>query len=393
MKEVEINVKRIEHLLSLYGLTREELLEKINESRSKRPLSEEKVFNLNIDISTLKQIDKIFKKGLSYYVDPSDPIKSEDESIFFRKSNFNANLDIESKQLVQKFEEEKLDFSYFSKLSELDISRKIPTYTTNDSAYKVAVECRKTLYPKFDSNQRTFLKNLIEKLGDSNILVFEHIESSNLKKKSNIEGFFLKPNVIVLKRQQKGFRREIFTLAHELGHYLLLEEEIDNQVYSENNGYENLSIIERWCNDFAFYFLSGQYATTINNLKIASKHNDYYHDIVEDISRLTHLSSLSIYTRFLIANIVNFEDYQTITKGIRKDIKEWEEAEREKQNQAAELAKLQGKPPGFGIVKPIISPLYLRTLRNALYDGNIGEMEFCTKLNLKNSLKIDEYLV
>jgi radical SAM superfamily enzyme YgiQ (UPF0313 family) len=43
------------------------------------------------------------------------------------------------------------------------------------------------------------------------------IETWNKKEKANIDGIYLSPNVIVLKRQ-KSYRRETFTLIHELGH-------------------------------------------------------------------------------------------------------------------------------------------------------------------------------
>ena len=52
------------------------------------------------------------------------------------------------------------------------------------------------------------------------LFVFEYIETWNKKEKTNIDGFYLKPNVIVLKHH-KHYKREIFTLAHELGHCLL----------------------------------------------------------------------------------------------------------------------------------------------------------------------------
>jgi Zn-dependent peptidase ImmA (M78 family) len=42
-------------------------------------------------------------------------------------------------------------------------------------------------------------------------------ETHNKKEKANISVFYLSPNVIVLKRNQKFLKREIFTLAHELG--------------------------------------------------------------------------------------------------------------------------------------------------------------------------------
>ena len=93
------------------------------------------------------------------------------------------------------------------------------------------------------------------------------------KEKANIDGFFLCPNVIVLKRNQNAFNREIFTLLHELGHYLLNEEEIE-QVDVLNTVNSNLSEVERWCNDFAYYFLAGDYSAIIDNMDMADASND-----------------------------------------------------------------------------------------------------------------------
>lgn len=103
---------------------------------------------------------------------------------------------------------------------------------------------------------KEFLRALISKFAEKNILVFEFVETWNKKEKANIDGFYLAPNVIVLKRHQSSFRREIFTLIHELGHYLLNEEEIEELDIS-NFANNKLSDIERWCNDFAYYFLVG----------------------------------------------------------------------------------------------------------------------------------------
>ena len=50
-----------------------------------------------------------------------------------------------------------------------------------------------------------------------------------------------------------------------------------------------------------------------------------------------------------------------------------------------------GKKPIGAIAKPIISPLYLKTLQSALFTGLINEADFCKKINI-NSQKIENYL-
>ena len=73
----------------------------------------------------------------------------------------------------------------------------------------MAKEIRKILYPDFNRNMKIFLKSIISKLAENNILVFEFVETWNKKETANIDGFFINPNLIVIKRYQRAFRREI----------------------------------------------------------------------------------------------------------------------------------------------------------------------------------------
>lgn len=377
--------------MTLYGVPRKELLVRLNDKR-KNPLTEAEVFNQEIKLSILKKIDEVFHKGISYYLDPKEPIKSKEESIFFRKDNFNAKLSLGAKQIVTKFEEEKIAFSTLAKLSDFKIARDIPFFKITDKPDHVASEIRKILYPDFNSNKKDFLKFLISKFADNNILVFEFVETHNKREKANINGFYLSPNVIVLKRNQKSFKREIFTLAHELGHYLLNEEEIDDNVSEIDIEYNKLNKVERWCNDFAYYFLVGKYFNMIDGLKEANANNDYHHEIIEQVSKYTHLSSISLYTRLLLTNIISPYNYRKVTDGILVKIKQWEESEKERLEIERQKAIDEGRTPQGSVPKPIISPLYLKTLQSALYNNLINEADFCRKLNIKPE-KIEKYLL
>ena len=93
----------------------------------------------------------------------------------------------------------------------------------------------------------------------------------------------------MLKRQQQALRREIFTLAHELGHYLLNEEEVESLDFADMYGNSG-NKVENWCNEFAFYFLAGRYANTIHQLSTANASNDYHMELIGEISKKTHLS-------------------------------------------------------------------------------------------------------
>ncbi len=368
----------------MYRMDVQDFLQKISIGL-KNPITKEDVFGKEIQISYLKRIDKIFEKGLHYYLDPKAPEKSKEASVFFRKQNFqNDELNIGAIKIVNQFEELKLSLSAIAKLSDLDFKRQIKKYSISDNPREIALKARKVLYPRFDKNRRNFLKALISSLATKNIMVFEFIETWNKKEKANIDGFYLKPNMIVLKRHQ-SFSREIFTLAHELGHYLLDEEEIEEINYSVYN--KNLSTIERWCNDFAFFFLAGNYSKTLDTLEKASSSNDYHHDLIEKVSQNTHLSQLSLFTRLLYQDKISKSNYKLVREEFEEIFKQrQEEKEREKQ-----LLKEQGIKQRGSVAKPIPSPLFLSTIQTAYYEGVLNEYEVCKKLNIKPE-KLDKYI-
>ncbi len=372
--KVEQNIKRLKYLLSLFNMTIDELLMFINEGL-KTPITKEEILSENIKISHLKRIDKIFNKGLHFYLDPQSPEISKDASIFFRKSKFDADLNIGAKKIVNQFEEFKISLSAISKLADINTDRILPIFNTSDNPKKTAFGIREILYPIFQNNQRDFLKSLISKFAEKNILVFEFIETWNKKEKANIDGFFLNPNVIVLKRQQSSFRREIFTLAHELGHYLLNIEEVDTLDLADLANH-NLSKIEKWCNDFAFYFIAGEYGNVIDNLEKASELNDYNFGIIEKISQNTHLSQIAIFTRLLLNNQISPKDY----KKVKAEFDEQFRLKQLEDQQQKELDKQNGVQRKGAVPKPINSPLLISTIQTAFYEGVINEYDLCKTL-------------
>jgi len=213
--KVEQNIARLNYLLDLYKIPHKEFLAMVSKGL-KTPLTQQDVFAKNINVAYLKRIDKIFNKGLHYYLDPKTPEANKEASIFFRKQKFNAELNFGAKKIVNQFEEFKISLSTIAKLADLKMERTVPVYTIQDSPKVIAQLIREAFYPEKQRTNKDFLKALIGKLAEKNILVFEFVETWNKKDTANIEGFFLNPNVIVLKRLQDAMSREIFTLAHEL---------------------------------------------------------------------------------------------------------------------------------------------------------------------------------
>lgn len=383
--KVEQNIERLKYLLTLLKMSVEELLPLISEGLTKS-ITKEQILSPNIELGHLKRIDKVFNKGIHYYLDPKSPDISKDASIFFRKPKFDVELSLGARKIVNHFEEFKISLSVIAELSDIKFERVLPVFNLNSNPKNVAIETRKLINSEFKDKPKDFLTELIEKFAEKNILVFEFVETWNKKERANIDGFFLKPNVIVLKRQQISFKREIFTLAHELGHYLLNEEEID-QIDYQNLANQKLSKIENWCNEFAFYFLSGDFEKVIESIGNSTAQNDYNIDLIQSISEKTHLSRIAIFTKLLLQNKISPASYRKVKEGFEEDFR----IKNEELKKQRELDKQNGINTGGSTPIPIKSPLLVSTIQTAFYEGVINEYEFCKKLNIKPD-KIDSFL-
>jgi len=379
------NIARIKQLVRLYRLEEEDFLALVNEGL-KNKLNWEDIFKDEIQINHLKRIDKIFNKGLTYYLDPNPPIQSKESSIFYRKTKFGTDLNLASKKIVNQFEELKLSLSGLAKLSDLKLERTLPIYNLAQDPYAIAKEVRRTLYPNFRKDPKKFLEVIINKLAESNILVFEFVEHPGLKEKSNIDGFYLQPNVIVLRRNQDYFKREIFTLAHELGHYLLNQEEVESLNYDQLALGAN-SKIESWCNSFAFAFLGADQLDTLDNLPEIGKSNDYSFDEINAISDKTHLSFTAILTYLVRTKKMSGSIYGRMKKEQEDIVQEKKDLDKKMRD----LEKEMGKKPMGSIAKPIQSPLFVSAIQTAFFDGVINEYELCKTLHLKPE-QLEKYL-
>ncbi|MDO8966356.1 ImmA/IrrE family metallo-endopeptidase [Algoriphagus sp.] len=385
MTTTPYNIARIEQLIRQFRLEKNEFLDLVSEGL-KDKLDWKKIFQPEIQINHLKRIDKIFSKGLSYYLDPAPPIQSKESSIFFRKEKFGANLNLASKKIVTQFEEMKLSLSGLAKMSDLKMDRILPIYSIDQEAMEVAKTVRETLYPKVPKDSKKFLEALIDKFAAANILVFEFVESPNLKQKVNIDGFYLQPNVIVLRRNQDYFKREIFTLAHELGHYLLNQEEVESMDY-DRLATGSISKVETWCNTFAFAFLAGDKLNELDQLPEIGKFKNYSFEEIKTISDATHLSFTAILTYLVKKGKMSGAVYGKM----RKEQEDTIQARKDLEKKKRELEKEMGKPSMGAQAKPIQSPLFVSAIQTAFFDGVINEYELCKTLHLKPE-QLEKYL-
>lgn len=344
-------------------MSEDDLLSEINKGR-KRLIRKEQVFSPTIDVKILKKIDTIFDKGLPFYLDPTPLQQTGAMSIFFRKQSFSSPLNFTAKKLVDDYEGLKNYLSSLDILSEIEIVPTIKHCTTATNPRNAAESIRKLIYPKSKcSKPRDFLKILINNLADQGILVAEFIEAPNKKDKANIDGFFLSPNFIVLKRQSY-YKREIFTLLHELGHYMLNNEDIESLDVANMN-YMSLSAIERWCNDFAYYFLVGEQYEVMDKIQYADGTNDYCHPIIEQIANTSFISRRALFTRLFYSKRISQPDYNNVVKDLE------EQYERIEQQRAAALIDRDGRRKKISAPQPIYSPMFIRTLAAAYSEGNL----------------------
>ena len=369
--KVEINKKRLEYLLALYKMSVDDLLSLLNKGR-KRITGAADISGDSIDLGVLKRICEIFDKEVSFFQDYSKLSTNASSSIFFRKTSFGTELNLESIRTVNRFESLKNALDAYNKLSQLDVKFDIEHYTLQDDPKTVAVRARDFFYPGETVNHRQFLVKMIEKIADHGIFVFEYIETWNKKEKTNIDGFYLKPNVIVLKHH-KHYKREIFTLAHELGHCLLGIEEVESVDMMDISAQTSYSDVERWCNDFAYQFIMGQEAETLANIACVDSRNDYCIDLFKAISARTHISRLALYTRMYIDRKISYSSYSNVKSELAEEYRRREEQEKLKNSE-----KRGGRTP-----KPIISPLFLKTMQYAYFNGVVNETTFCSRLNVK----------
>lgn len=385
MNTTPYNIDRIEQLIRQFRLDKEEFLDLVSEGL-KSKLTWEDIFQDEIQLNHLKRIDKIFSKGLSYYLDPAPPIQSKESSIFFRKEKFGANLNLASKKIVTQFEEMKLSLSGLAKMSDLKMDRILPIYSIDQEAKEVAKTIRETLYPKVPKDSKKFLEALIHKFAAANILVFEFVESPNLKQKVNIDGFYLQPNVIVLRRNQDYFKREIFMFAHELGHYLLNQEEVESMEY-DHFALGATSKVESWCNSFAFAFLAGEKLMDLDQLPEIGASNNYSFEEIKAISDSTHMSFTAILTYLVRKGKMSGAIYGRM----RKEQEDTIQAKKDLEKKKRELEKEMGKPSMGAQAKPIQSPLFVSAIQTAFFDGVINEYELCKTLHLKPE-QLEKYL-
>lgn len=399
----KLNPSRIKYLMNLYDLNNDEFIELIHAKRKRQLFTSHELDHVlnkktNINIDVLKLINKTFNKGLTWYVSKRDLPAPDKSSIFFRKETFNSKLDFESKKVVNKYEDLKNEIHTLCKYINLDLKRILNIYNINRNPQQVAHEVRvefnkieqrlieeKIVSPS--NNEKTFLENSMRVLEELNIFVFEFTETWNKINKASFNGFHISPNIIVIKRQD-NYRREIFTLFHELAHYLLNDEEIDDVL---DNQYIHNNSVEQWCHSFSFYFLLDKFNTDFSELNKATSLNDFYKKIIHKFYRNTFLSYSAFYTRLRIENKITDDDYKAKMDELKSYSDQHRLQDKLKKQLEREIAKEQGKKI-IAFQKPIESELFKEIVKINYFEGNINESSLRDYLHISDKKSIDSVI-
>lgn len=175
------------------------------------------------------------------------------------------------------------------------------------------------------------------------------------------------------------FSKVFFTLLHEVGHCVLNVEEVES-LNSQPVDYTTMSKTERWCNDFAFYFLVGNYADDFQKIERADGTNDYQFPLFERISKKCHISRRALFTRLYYNGRMSQADYENVLRDLDEQYSQRFEKNKESQAPTEDGFKKRMTAP-----KPIYSPMFLSTLAVALNDGVVRPSELY-RMNIPSKL-------
>lgn len=233
-----VNIQRILWCLNDRGLTAQELAKAINFDEAK--LNAVLQGEATLSLGQLKRLAKFFNRGLLFFVTEREVNESELRTAGFRTlSNDNPQLAPEIKALIERVEKQRQIFlSLREELGEDDLPVFSPPDGPLDQPKVAAANVRRWLLLNGDRSFNTY-RRAIELKG---VLVFRsngYNGAWQVPSDSEIVGFSIphRQFPVIFVRKQDTPQRQLFTLAHELGHVILhgsgsVDNEIDLYSYA-----------------------------------------------------------------------------------------------------------------------------------------------------------------
>jgi len=391
---VRINPERIRYMLNLFKYTEEKFLQLVNKECPRvNALTRGQVFAPTVKLSHLKSVDKVLKRGLSFYTNPANIEIANSTSIFFRKQSFNAKLNLADRQIVDSKERDIIFLDALRSLSNFrPLARQLPVYSVNDNPYQAGGNIRRQLKLEErvlqDLNKSKVLSNFIGALSDVNILVLEFIEAGNKREKTSLDGFSISPQNIVIKKHTLFRNREILTLAHELGHLLLNEEEVDDLNYTDE--FSNPAV-ENWCYNFAMALLvSERDLEMLHNIDASNLKVD--DEVISGINERNPISRVALFTHLHQIGNMPTGLYEPIKAILDKESEAHDKKIRTERAEERKRLKAEGKDPGGPPARPIYSPLEKDIFRTAYFEGVIEEYDVLSRFRIYKNQNFEDWL-
>ena len=300
---MHINTQRLGYIMKLYSLSKEDLCALLNAGLDvENQLTVDEFFAGQLNRAQRNRLVEVSGKRLGFWMNAFSADRRGYDSILYRKHRFNCELTHQDRLLVVREEDHAKELSWACDDLSIRLKRTLPRFNAKQKAAAAAYKVRALLELEAEyASPRKFLEDLARRLAERNIVVNEHIDGKG--KPTNLAGFFIKKHTIVFKRHWRR-SRELFTLAHELGHYMLEDEDIDAVSL-----HGNLKGEERWCNDFAFHLILGPERVQ----KLDAFTDKQMHDalgVVSEFADRHHISSLALYYYFRRAGRISLAEYK-----------------------------------------------------------------------------------
>jgi len=302
-----VNIDRIRWCISDRGISIDELADETG--IEKQTLHQILNGEILITLSQLKSLAKFFNRGILFFV--AGGIVNENKlrtSGFRTLTNEHPNLDPDIKSLIERVERQRqIYLNLREELGEGDLPKFNPPDVPKDKPEFAATIARRWLSTNGD---RTFngYRRLVESKG---VLVFRSNGYSGpwqVPKESEVAGFSIyhRNCPIIFVRKHAVQQRQLFTLAHELGHLILHGAgSIDND--DSLFAYRGK---ERDVNEFAGSFLVPNEALRDLSLEDKPASADKFEEWLRPTAQTWGVSVEVILLRLLGDNRVTRKDYE-----------------------------------------------------------------------------------
>lgn len=320
---------------------------------------------------------KYFKIPLAVFFFPSPPIIEDPINKFRRLPQYElARFSSDTLQIIRLMQGYQDSLIELIKPNEIgkqifkDLKKDIPEKLAQNVRVYIGITIEKQY--KFKSPEEAF-KAWRRSLEESGIYTFKDSFKDRF-----ISGFCLLDEIfpVICINNSNSFTRQIFTLAHELGHILYEKNgitDIDETYISYMNIYDKN--IESKCNRFATeYLVPKQYF-----LKEIDSLNSTKPDLIPKIAEKFSVSREVILRKFLDHGFVDMTYYQ-------KKSKEWNE-------DYLRNYKDKGGGDYYNTLLSYLGENFTQLAFSKYYSGDLSKIELATHLNMnsKNIEKLEQY--